>query len=102
MNLGPSSRLNQQIMLVPTKLPPNSIIMRRSTGNEKAPIFYVLKNRMVSRKNGNGIPMSADTVKPNMAASPEALSTLMEAASVASALFNQSIIVRVGLLLHKM
>jgi hypothetical protein len=38
----------------------------------------------------------------NMAASPPGLLTFMEAASVASAPFIQSIIVRLRLLLHKM
>jgi len=46
--------------------------------------------------------MSAYTVKKNMAASSPGLLTLMEAASVESAPFIQSTIVRLGLLLHKM
>ena len=43
-------------------------------------------------QTGNGIPMSADTVNKNMAASPPGLLMFMEAASVESAPFIQSII----------
>jgi hypothetical protein len=62
----------------------------------------VVKNTMVSSTNGKGIPMSHDIAMKNMAASPARLSTLMEAASVESAPFIHSIIIRFRLLWHKM
>ncbi len=47
---------------------------------------------MVSSTKGNGIPISADTVRKKMAASPVGLSTLMEAAIVERTSFIHSII----------
>ena len=49
---------------------------------------------MVSSTKGNGIPISADTVRKKIAASPPGLSTLMEATIVESTSFIHSIIGR--------
>lgn len=49
---------------------------------------------MVSSTKGNGIPISADTVRKKIAASPPGLSTLMEAAIVESTSFIHSSIGR--------